>query len=73
MMAKNSDIDDKSGYWGAVFGGAVAHWWAVGERRDRSLCGVEMHPMAIGVAWGRRRCKRCVRALVASQEGVSHD
>lgn len=71
MMAKNGDGDDKPGYWGVASGGLVAHWWADGERIDRSLCGVEMHPMAIGVAWGRRRCKRCVRALVASQEGDS--
>ncbi len=64
----SDDSDDKSGYWGSISGGSVAHWFVVGEVRDRSLCGVEMHPLAISAPWGRQRCKRCVRASVAMQQ-----
>lgn len=77
-MTKSTERDD--GYWGAGnaggFGGTVAHWWVIGEGKDKliaegkdkSLCGIEMRPIDIAPAWGRPRCKRCVKALVARQE-----
>lgn len=65
-----------NGYWAAGFGGATAHWWVIGEGKDKliaegkdkSLCGRDSLPIHIGPAWGRPRCKRCVKALIAMQE-----
>lgn len=77
-MKKNTEID--GGYWGAGnaggFGGTVAHWWIIGEGKDKliaegkdkSLCGIEMRPIDIAPSWGRPRCKRCEKSLVARQE-----
>lgn len=63
---------DRSGYWGAGnaggFGGAVAHLWLPGEGKDKSLCGIAMRPIDIVPEWGRPRCKRCVKALIAMEE-----
>lgn len=61
----------ESGYWGDGFSSAVAHWWIPGEAKDRSLCGMEQRPIDIYAPWGRPRCKRCVKRLVAMQEGDS--
>lgn len=64
--------DEKSGYWGAGnaggFGGTAAHWWLPGEGKDTSLCGIAMRPIDIVPAWGRQRCKRCEKSLIAMQE-----
>ena len=59
---------DRSGYWGAVFGGIVSHWWLPGEGKDKSLCGRDSLPSRIVFPWGRPMCKRCVNALIAMQE-----
>lgn len=64
------------GYWGAWFGRPVAHWWVIGEGKDkliaedkdRSLCGIAMRPIDIVSEWGRPRCKLCGRRCVARQE-----
>lgn len=64
--------DEKRGYWGVGnaggFRGTAAHWWLPGEVMDRSLCGIGMRPIDIGVAWGWPRCKRCVKSLIAIEE-----
>ena len=69
-MKTHTERDD--GYWGAGnaggFGGTVAHWWVIGEGKDRTLCGIEMRPIDVSLPWGRPMCKRCVKALVARQE-----
>lgn len=63
------------GYWGAGnaggFGGSVAHWWIIGAGKDKSLCGIEVLPIDIAPSWGRPRCKRCVKSIVARQEKES--
>lgn len=59
---------DRSGYWGAVFCRATAHWWVIGEGKNKSLCGRDSLPIDIVPEWGRPRCKRCVKALIAMQE-----
>lgn len=72
MKDKSFRAEICGGYWGAGnaggFGGTVAHWWIPGISKDNSLCGIGMRPIDIGAAWGRPRCKRCVKALVARQE-----
>lgn len=59
---------DRSGYWGAGFGCATAHWWLPGEGKDKSLCGRDSLPSRIVLPWGRPMCKRCEKSLIAMQE-----
>ena len=76
MQDKSLLAEIGGGYWGAGFGRPVEHWWVIGEGKDKliaegkykSLCGIEVLPIDIAPSWGRPRCKRCVKSLVAQQE-----
>lgn len=63
--------DEIGGYWAAGFGGATAHWWKESPsdiRYVRSSCGLVEKVNNIGPEWGRPRCKRCVKSLIAMEE-----